>query len=247
MLNIFHYFGLVGIVLFYSFYSFLRLRVYWQDLPYHIVHLGYNAIFIVVLTITFTGMVISLELSKEAVRYGVADMVGGGVAIAMAREFGPMLTAIVLIGRSGSSIAAQIATMKITDQIDALRSMGISVYDYLVSPRLIAMVLTQPLITLFSMISGTVGGAFMAKIYANISYKLYFDSIGRFLSTGDIIGGLIKSVVFAFVIVVISVVEALECPRNSAGVGIAVTSAVMKSIIAVFILNFILSYFLFAH
>ncbi|MFN3994996.1 MAG: ABC transporter permease, partial [bacterium] len=72
-------------------------------------------------------------------------------------------------------------------------------------------------------------------------------SIGRFLSTGDIIGGLIKSVVFAFVIVVISVVEALECPRNSAGVGIAVTSAVMKSIIAVFILNFILSYFLFAH
>lgn len=247
MSEVFYYFGLVAVVLWNSIISFLKLKIYWPDLPYHIVHLGYNAIFIVVLTITFTGMVISLELSKEAVRYGVADMVGGGVAIAMSREFGPMLTAIVLIGRSGSSIAAQIATMKITDQIDALRSMGINIYDYLVSPRLLAMTLTQPLITTFSMISGTIGGAVMAKIYANISYSVYFDSINRFLEASDIVGGVIKSIVFAVVIVVISIVEALNCPRNSAGVGIAVTSAVMKSIILIFILNFILSYVLFAH
>ncbi|MCS7243867.1 MAG: ABC transporter permease [Candidatus Calescibacterium sp.] len=241
------YFGWLGVVFFNSLYSILRFRMYFENLPYYIIHLGYNSIFIVVLTITFTGMVISLELSKEAVRFGVADMVGGGVAIAMAREFGPMLTAIVLVGRSGSSIAAEISTMKITDQIDALRSMGINVYDYLISPRLLSMIITQPVITIFSVISGTFGGAVMANIYANISYTTYSNSIQRFLETGDVIGGVIKSVVFAVVIVVVSVVEAFNCPRNSAGVGIAVTNAVMKSIIFIFILNFILSYLLFAH
>ncbi|MEN3014453.1 MAG: ABC transporter permease [bacterium] len=240
------YFGYLGIITFNSLYSIIRLKANISDLPYHIIHLGYNAVFIVILTITFTGMVISLELSKEAVRFGVADMVGGGVAIAMAREFGPMLTAIVLIGRSGSAIAAEIATMKITDQIDALRSMGINIYDYIVSPRLIAMVLTEPIITIFSIISGTFGGALIANLYANISYKTYTESIQRFFEYGDLIGGLIKSVFFAVVIVIVSVVEALNCPRNSAGVGIAVTNAVMKSIIFIFILNFFFSYLLFA-
>jgi len=241
------YWGWLALVFFNSLYSIFRLKIYLEDLPKLIVHLGYNSIFIVLLTITFTGMVISLELSKEAVRYGVADMVGGGVAIAMAREFGPMLTAIVLVGRSGSSIAAEIATMKITDQIDALRSMGVNIYDYLVSPRLLAMVITQPLITIFSVISGTFGGAVMANLFANISYSVYTSSIERFLDFSDIIGGLIKSIVFAVVVVVVCVVEAFNCPRNSAGVGIAVTKAVMKSIIFIFILNFILSYLLFAH
>ncbi len=247
MTNFILYLGWIGLVFFNSLYSLLTLRVYFTDLPRYIIHLGYNAIFIVVLTITFSGMVISLELSKEAVRYGVADMVGGGVAVAMAREFGPMLTAIVLIGRSGSSIAAEIATMKITDQIDALRSMGINIYDYLISPRLLSMILTQPFITIFSIISGTIGGGIMANWYANISYSIYFDSINRFLDFSDIFGGIIKSIVFSVVIVIISVVEAINCPRNSAGVGIAVTQAVMKSIILIFILNFILSYILFAN
>lgn len=242
-----YYFGWLALVFFNSFYSIFRLKINWEDLPYQIVHLGYNSIFIVVLTITFTGMVISLELSKEAVRYGVADMVGGGVAIAMAREFGPMLTAIVLIGRSGSSIAAEISTMKITDQIDALRSMGVNIYEYLVTPRLISLIITEPIITIFSIISGTFGGAIMAKIYANIGYSTYTNSIERFLELSDLTGGIIKSIVFAVVIVLVSVVEAFNCPKNSAGVGIAVTNAVMKSIIFVFILNFLLSYLLFAH
>ena len=241
------YFGWFGLILFNCIYSILRWRVNWESFPYYMVHLGYNSVFIVVLTITFTGMVISLELSKEAVRFGVADMVGGGVAVAMAREFGPMLTAIVLVGRSGSSIAAEIASMKITDQIDALRSMGINIYDYLVSPRLIAMLISQPIITLFSIISGTFGGAVMANIYANISYSIYTKSIERFIEVSDITGGIIKSIVFAIVIVIVSMIEGFNCPRNSAGVGIAVTNAVMKSIILIFILNFILSYFLFAH
>jgi len=118
------YIGLIYFILKDVIKSSIKLDFPIEYIPYYIIHLGYNALFIVVLTITFSGMVISLELAREAVRYGVADMVGGGVAVAMAREFGPMLSAIVIIGRSGAAIAAEISTMNATDQIDALKTMG---------------------------------------------------------------------------------------------------------------------------
>ncbi|MGB9638545.1 MAG: MlaE family ABC transporter permease [bacterium] len=225
--------------------SIFKLDFPFEYIPYYIVHLGYNALFIVVLTITFSGMVISLELAKEAVRYGVGDMVGGGVAVAMAREFGPMLSAIVIIGRSGAAIAAEIATMNATDQIDALKTMGANIYSYLITPRLIALLISQPIITLISVISGTAGGYFMANIYAGISYKVYTSSIERFLEPYDIFAGILKSMVFAITIVLICSIEGIKSEKNSAGVGVATTKAVMYSIIMIFILNFILSYLLF--
>lgn len=223
----------------------IRLDFPIDYIPYYIVHLGYNALFIVILTITFSGMVISLELAKEAVRYGVGDMVGGGVAVAMAREFGPMLSAIVIIGRSGAAIAAEIATMNATDQIDALKTMGGNIYSYLIAPRLIALLISQPIITLISIISGTAGGYFMANIYAGISYKVYTSSIEKFLEPYDIFAGILKSIVFAITIVLICGIEGMKSDKNSAGVGVATTKAVMYSIIMIFILNFILSYLLF--
>ena len=240
------YIGLIYLILKDVIRSCIKLDFPVEYIPYYIVHLGYNALFIVVLTITFSGMVISLELAKEAVRYGVADMVGGGVAVAMAREFGPMLSAIVIIGRSGAAIAAEISTMNATDQIDALKTMGANISSYLITPRLIALIISQPIITLISVISGTAGGYFMANIYAGISYKVYTSSIERILEPYDIYSGLLKSVVFAIAIVLICSIEGIKSSKNSAGVGIATTKAVMYSIIMIFILNFILSYLLFA-
>ncbi len=118
------YIGLIYFIIKDIVKSLIRLDFPGEYIPYYIVHLGYNALFIVILTITFSGMVISLELAKEAVRYGVADMVGGGVAVAMAREFGPMLSAIVIIGRSGAAIAAEISTMNATDQMRRFKNHG---------------------------------------------------------------------------------------------------------------------------
>jgi phospholipid/cholesterol/gamma-HCH transport system permease protein len=240
------YIGLIYFIIRDILRYFIKFDFPGEYVPYYVVHLGYNALFIVVLTITFSGMVISLELAKEAVRYGVADMVGGGVAVAMAREFGPMLSAIVIIGRSGAAIAAELSTMNATDQIDALKTMGANIPAYLVLPRLIALLISQPIITLVSIISGTAGGYFMANIYAGISYKVYTSSIERLLEPYDVFAGLIKSVLFAITIVLICSVEGIKSSKNSAGVGVATTKAVMYSIIMIFILNFILSYLLFA-
>ncbi|MGC8815689.1 MAG: MlaE family ABC transporter permease [bacterium] len=247
-MNVLFFLEYIGIVYFIFkdlIKSIFKLDFPFEYIPYYIVHLGYNALFIVVLTITFSGMVISLELAKEAVRYGVGDMVGGGVAVAMAREFGPMLSAIVIIGRSGAAIAAEIATMNATDQIDALKTMGANISSYLITPRLIALLISQPIITLISVISGTAGGYFMANIYAGISYKVYTSSIERFLEPYDIFAGILKSMVFAITIVLICSIEGIKSEKNSAGVGVATTKAVMYSIIMIFILNFILSYLLF--
>jgi phospholipid/cholesterol/gamma-HCH transport system permease protein len=240
------YIGLIYFIIRDILWYFIKFDFPGEYVPYYVVHLGYNALFIVVLTITFSGMVISLELAKEAVRYGVADMVGGGVAVAMAREFGPMLSAIVIIGRSGAAIAAELSTMNATDQIDALKTMGANIPAYLILPRLIALLISQPIITLISIISGTAGGYFMASIYAGISYKVYTSSIERLLEPYDVFAGLVKSVAFAITIVLICSIEGIRSSKNSAGVGVATTKAVMYSIIMIFILNFVLSYLLFA-
>jgi phospholipid/cholesterol/gamma-HCH transport system permease protein len=124
--------------------------------------------------------------------------------------------------------------------------MGANIPAYLILPRLIALLISQPIITLISIISGTAGGYFMANIYAGISYKVYTSSIERLLEPYDVFAGLIKSVVFAITIVLICSVEGIKSSKNSAGVGVATTKAVMYSIIMIFILNFVLSYLLFA-
>ncbi len=215
------------------------------DLIYQIVHLGWNSLLIVLLTVTFSGMVISLELAKEAVRYGVGYMVGGGVAIAMAREFGPMLTAIVLSGRIGSAITAELSTMKVTEQIDALEILGVDPVMFLMSTRLFANMLSIPLITLMSEVSGTWGGFIVAHIYAGISRQTYVDSIHMYLSAWDVWGGLIKSLVFALIITAVSGIMGFQAEREAYGVGRATTNSVVISIIMIFIANFFLSYILF--
>ena len=121
--------------------------------------LGVNSLLIVLMTTTFAGMVIALQLAHVAVQYGVGKMVGGSASLAMARELGPMLTAIVVAGRAGSAITAEIGSMKVTEQIDALKMLAVSPIGYLVVPRLLAMVMMMPLLTLFSDISGLVGGS----------------------------------------------------------------------------------------
>ncbi len=216
-----------------------------KEILYQTVHLGFNSLFIVVLTVTFSGMVISLELAKEAVRYGVGYMVGGGVAIAMAREFGPMLTAIVLSGRVGSAITAEISTMKVTEQLDALETLGINPVRFLMTPRLLANLFSIPVITLIAEISGTYGGYLVANAYAGITKQVYIDSIHQFLAPWDVWGGLIKSLVFSLIITVISGMMGFTSSRDAYGVGRATTSSVVWAIITIFIANFFLSYLLF--
>lgn len=207
--------------------------------------LGVNSLLIVLMTTTFAGMVIALQLAHVAVQYGVGKMVGGSASLAMARELGPMLTAIVVAGRAGSAITAEIGSMKVTEQIDALKMLAVSPVGYLVVPRLLAMLFMVPLLTLFSDISGLVGGSIVANESAGIPYQVFWDSVRRMTLVSDLMMGLLKSVIFGIEVAIISCYQGLACGRGAAGVGKATTESVVISMVVVFVSNYVLSAVMF--
>jgi phospholipid/cholesterol/gamma-HCH transport system permease protein len=217
----------------------LRLTVY------QMAFLGVNSSAIVILTTGFTGMVISLDLIEIAARYGVANMAGAGVGLSMAREFAPMLTAVVIAGRAGSAITAEIGSMKVTEQIDALYAMAVSPVKYLVVPRVLACLAMFPLLTLFSNFSGDFGGWWVSNLLINMSPKIYIDSMQNLVQMSDIWGGLIKSLVFALEVSLIACYQGLRTEGGAAGVGKATTGSVVYSILVIFVTNYFLSAWLF--
>ncbi|MGV8124115.1 MAG: MlaE family ABC transporter permease [Candidatus Xenobiia bacterium LiM19] len=219
----------------------IRLRLTTQQMAI----LGVSSISIVIITTGFAGMVISLQLANLAVKYGVGGMVGGGVGLAMAREFAPMLTAIVVAGRAGSAITAEIGSMKVTEQIDALNAMATSPVKYLVVPRLLACIIMLPILTLFANIAGVCGGSMVANLLAGITPQMFFDSVRNMVDMSDFWGGIHKSVIFAVEIAMISCYQGLTTKGGAAGVGNATTGSVVFSMIMVFVSNYFLSAALF--
>ncbi|MCD4783710.1 MAG: ABC transporter permease [Candidatus Eremiobacteraeota bacterium] len=219
----------------------LRIRLFIEQAAV----LGVNSFSIVTITTCFTGAVISLQLAEMAVRYGAGRFVGGGVAISMARELAPMLTAIVVAGRAGSAITAEIGSMRVTEQIDALKAMATSPVKYLVVPRLLACSALLPMLCLFSMFAGVLGGAVVAHFIAGVRFDAYFDSIRNMMAMKDIYKGLFKSFIFAIEIAMISCYQGLNTEGGAAGVGKATTGSVVYSMLTVFITNFMLTALMF--
>lgn len=207
--------------------------------------LGVQSWSIVLLTSLFTGMVISLESAVQAVQYGFGNMVGGAVAFGSFRELGPMLSAVVVAGRAGAAIAAELGSMVITEQIEALEALGLSPIRMLVVPRLVAMLFMLPVLTVLADIVSIVGGAWLANQVAHINYAEFLLSVRQAVDITDVLRGLLKSLVFAVIIVLIGSYQGLRTRQGAAGVGISTTGSVVISIILIFITNFLLSYVLF--
>lgn len=203
--------------------------------------LGADSLPIVMMTILCTGMVISVQTAKEFVRFGAGSSVGGIVAIAMGRELVPVLTGVVVAGRIGAAIAAEIGTMKVTEQIDALRVMAANPISYLVAPRFIAIVLMMPVLVVFSNIVGNLGGWLVAHYYAGISSFSYTNSIKTLAEIYDVVGGMMKSSFFGAIIAIVGCYKGLNAPNGAEGVGLATTASVVLSIILIFIANYFLS------
>jgi phospholipid/cholesterol/gamma-HCH transport system permease protein len=226
-----------------SFIARLRIRVTETFSQAYL--LGVSSWQIVLLTSLFTGMVFSLESAVQAVQYGVGNLVGGAVSFSTVRELGPMLTAVVVAGRAGAAIAAEFGSMVVTEQIEALQSLGLSPVRMLVVPRLVALVVLLPLLTIFADIVSVLGGMFVAQQYAHISIDSFIDSARSTIGFNDVLLGLIKSLFFAVIIVAIGSYQGLNTTGGAAGVGKATTGAVVRAIILIFIFNFALSYVLF--
>lgn len=232
---------LLGDTLRWIFRGAVRLSLTVQQMAF----LGVDSLLIVVLTTMTAGMVMSLQLAHVAVSYGVTNVVGGGVALSMARELGPVLTAVVVAGRAGAAITAELGTMKVTEQIDAMRCLAVSPTRYLVVPRFTALLLMLPILTLFADTAGVLGGAFVAYQSAGIPYEVFHDSVRRMVEPDDLFRGLFKSLIFGMEIALVACFQGLSTGRGAAGVGQSTTASVVTAIIIIFVSNYLLSAWLF--
>lgn len=217
-----------------------RMRHVFQQMS----HLGVDTLPIVALTMLFTGMVITLQTATEFIRLGAQSTVGGIVTIAVGRELGPVLAGVVTAGRVGAAITAEISTMKVTEQIDALKVMATNPVGYLVVPRLIACMLMLPLLVVFGDVIGSIGG-WMVATYYDINIYMYIHSIDSFVVTHDITGGLIKAIFFGAIIALVGCYYGLNAQNGAEGVGKATTRSVVVSIIMIFFSNCLLSMLLY--
>ncbi len=167
------------------------------------------------------------------------------LAIALSRELAPLITAIVVTGRVGSAFAAEIGTMQVTDQIDALYMLKTDPIDYLVIPRLIACCMMIPLLTILSFVVGMIGGLVLAEALYGISSTVFLNSAQSFLTTWDLFSSLIKSVVFGTLISVIGCSWGLTTTGGAKGVGESTTAAVVTALMSIFVTNFFLSWLMF--
>jgi len=236
--------GRIVILLLQALYH-LRDRPKARHILQQMVHLGVDSLPIVLLTILFTGMVITLQTANEFIKYGAQSSVGGIVAISMLRELAPVLTGVVFAGRVGAAIAAEIGSMKVTEQIDALRVMAVNPIQYLVVPRLLACLIMVPILVIFADIIGTVGGYLVATLYAGISSFTYLNSIKTFAEVHDVIGGLVKATFFGGTVAIIGCYKGLTAQEGAEGVGRATTASVVSSIVIIFISNYFLSMLLY--
>jgi len=204
------------------------------------IFLGVGSLPLVVLTTAFSGMVLSLHTAHDMREVGATGLVGGMVALSMARELGPVVTAVAVAARGGAGMASQIATMRATEQVDALRAMGISPAEYLVAPRMVACVLALPLLCSFGDLSGLLGGWGMALL-SGISSRAFWSSVAFYLTPRDLLGGLLKTVFFGALISLAACKEGLSSFPSAEGVGRATTRAVVASVFLVYGADYLLS------
>jgi len=223
----------------------LRRKPSAKHIVYQMAHLGVDSLPIVLLTLLFTGMVFTVQSAHEFIKYGAQSSVGGVIAVSMGRELAPVLTGVVAAGRVGAAITAEIGSMKVTEQIDALRVMATNPIAYLVVPRFIACICMLPLLVVFGDIIGLVGGYLVATLYAGISSFTFMHSIKIFAGINDVTGGLIKAMFFGAIISIIGCHKGLTTTEGAEGVGKATTSSVVTSMILIFISNYFLSLILY--
>ena len=206
--------------------------------------LGAGSVFIVALSLFFAGMVAGMHLALELSRFGAEGLVGGLVTISVVREVGPTMTAIVVTARSGAAIAAELGTMQTTEQVDALRALGIDPISYLVVPRLLAGVVMLPALTMIGNVVAS-GGAFLLAKAAGVTLTEFLDSIPMFVESYDVFAGLAKALVFGALLTVVACWKGLGARGGATGVGRATTGAVVLGVVGIIGMNFVLSWLLF--
>lgn len=203
--------------------------------------IGVDSLPIVLMINMFTGMVLAFQSAYQLQRFSAEMYIASLVAFSMMRELGPVLTALIVAGRVGASITAEIGTMKVTEQIDALETLATNPVKYLVVPRFLALVIMVPLLTVFADMIGIVGGYIIGVGKLGISHAMYMKNTWQPLKYKDLYTGLIKSVCFAMIVCIVSCYEGMKAEGGAEGVGRATTSSVVVSFILIIAADCILT------
>jgi len=207
---------------------------------------GVRAIPIISLITFFVGVIIALQGAYGLQRLGATQLVAGLVAISITRELGPLVAAIVVIGRSGSSFAAEIGAMRVSEELDALKTMALDPVAFLVTPKLIAMMLMMPCLTIWSDLMGVLGGALFGVTGAGFTFGGYFIATRESLALPDVTTGLVKSLVFGMVITAVGCYEGFTTGAGAEEVGRSTTSAVVISIFLVVLIDLAFTYLFYS-
>lgn len=200
---------------------------------------GVRALPILSLITFFIGLILALQAAYELRRFGAMNYVATAVAISMSRELGPLITAIVVIGRSGSAFAAEIGTMKVTEELDALETMAISPIRFLVTPKFLAMIIMLPCLTIWANAMGILGGSLFGVAQADFTFQRYIEVSLDSLFLRDIVTGLIKSVMFGITITAVGCQEGFSTGAGAEQVGRSTTRAVVMSIFLVVLVDLV--------
>lgn len=245
-LEFFRYVGDISLFTFRSVSCCFRPPIYAHQLWMQMYRIGYLSLPVVGLTAIFTGMVLALQSYTGFSRFSAESAIATVVVLSITRELGPVLAGLMVAGRVGASMAAELGTMRVTEQIDALSTLATNPYKYLVAPRIIAAVICLPLLVLCADAIGVFGGYLVSIYKLGFNPAIYLEQTFHYLEAEDVISGLQKAAVFGFVIALFGCYQGYRSRGGAQGVGRATTNAVVSSSIAILILNYLLTSVLFS-
>ncbi|MCG8404406.1 MAG: ABC transporter permease [Phycisphaerales bacterium] len=213
----------------------------WRLLVPQLYEVGYRSLPVILITGAFVGMVLAVQAIEQFRAVGLEERMGAVVNLSVVRELGPVLAGIMLAGRIGGALTAELGTMSVTEQIDALRSMGVNPIRYLVAPRVLACFLLTPTLTLFADFTGALGGWFVSVIQSGIDSGPYWEYTREAVENFDLFSGILKGFFFGAALGLISCYKGFHCRAGAEGVGRACTEAFVTSFIAILILDYVLA------
>jgi phospholipid/cholesterol/gamma-HCH transport system permease protein len=224
--------------------SLVRLRWEGSQVVLQMARAGVDSVPLVLLTGLFSGMVLAYQTANQLLRLGGEAFVGGLIAVSMAREAAPVFAAVTVAGRVGAGFAAELGTMVVTEQVDALTVMGTDPLEYLVVPRALALLAMLPVLVMLANVVGSLGG-YVVSVAVGVPGSVYVESVRRFLDLHDVVGGLVKSAAFGLLIALVACHKGLRASGGALGVGQATTGAVVAAIAGVLAANYFLDVLLF--
>jgi len=238
--------GRLVLFLFDGLSHILRPPFYWRMFAISFAEFAFFSLPMVALIGLFTGMVLALQSSTGLSRFNAEAEIANLVVISMTRELGPVLTAVMVAGRVGAATAAQIGTMRVTDQIDALSTLSTNPMKYLVAPRLLAGTIALPILVLVADILGVAGGYLVAVLKLGFTSEVYLKNTLDFMTTLDVVSGLVKGAVFGLLIALLGCYNGYRSRGGAEGVGAATTSAVVVASILIFFFDYIITELFFS-